>query len=219
MFDGIDRVNGFQNVFKRIVHRVLAGLQREPLVAHVLQGNDLGADLILRELLAGNVAVLRMIGAIQAAVDAVVGEIERRKEHNAVAVKILLDLLGQGINLLVFVLEFAGKQHGGVAMRKALAPACLFQDGVDHRSVGFVRVGIGQAVQNFLVVDEFLSFHGFRIVHVCSSFPSGAALRFPVSVVYGPRGRQRRGSRSRPSGSRRLCRFCAASSPVQSLWS
>ena len=92
MFDGIDRLDALQHIFDRVVDGVFAGFQRQALVAHVLQRDDLAADLLLRQLFARDMAVFLMIRAIGAAVYTVVGEVQRRKHHDAVAVELLLDL-------------------------------------------------------------------------------------------------------------------------------
>ena len=68
-------------------------------MTHILQGNDLASDLFLGKLDAGNVFVFHMIRAVHTAVDAVVGEIERGKHDDAVAVEGLLDLLSQLVHL------------------------------------------------------------------------------------------------------------------------
>ena len=54
------------------MQRVFARLQRQALVPHILQRDDLAADLVLRELLAMDVLVLRMVGTVDAAVHAIV---------------------------------------------------------------------------------------------------------------------------------------------------
>ena len=178
VLDGVDGLNGLQYVFQGAVHRVLAGLQGQALVAHVLEGDDLGPDLVLRELFPGDVLVFGVVGAVQAAVDAVVGEIQGGEEDDAVAVKVLFDLLGQGVDLLIFVLQLTGEQDGGLPVTQTLARPGLLQDGADDLPVGLVGVGVGQAVQNLLVIDEFLRFHGLRVIHTRSflSFRGSAAL-------------------------------------------
>ena len=86
VLDAVNGLDAFQHVLDRIVHRVLAGLQRETLMSHVLERDDFAADFLLRQLLAANVLVLRVIRAIDAAVDAVIRQIQRREQHDALPV-------------------------------------------------------------------------------------------------------------------------------------
>ena len=54
---------------------MLASLEGKALVTHVLKGDNLATNLLLRELTARNGAVLCVIGAIYTAIYAVVREI------------------------------------------------------------------------------------------------------------------------------------------------
>ena len=158
MLDGVDGVDAVQHVLDGAVHRVLAGLDGQALVAHVLQGDDLFLHLFLGQLLPGDVLVLHVIGTVQAPVDAVVGEVQGGEDHNAVAVEVLFNLLGQSVQLLDFLRDLAGQQHRGLPVGQALALPGLVQNLVDELHVLLVLVGVGQGVQDFLVVDEFLGF-------------------------------------------------------------
>ena len=95
----VDGLKTLQNVVKRVVDRIFPRLDGQALVAHVLQGDDLGADLFLRELATRDVAVLRVVGAVQAPVHAVVRKVQRREQHDTVAVVGLLDVAGQPADL------------------------------------------------------------------------------------------------------------------------
>ena len=108
MVDGVDGLNGLQNVLDRVVDRILPGFNGQALVPHILQGNDLASDLFLGKLDAGNVFVFHMIRAVHTAVDAVVGEIERCEHDDAVAVEIFFDLLCQSVDLLIFFFDITG---------------------------------------------------------------------------------------------------------------
>ena len=73
----------------------------------VLQRDHFTANFVLRELLADDVFVFGVVWAVDAAVDAVIGKIEGRKEHDALAVDVLL-YLDRGVeNSLVAVREVA----------------------------------------------------------------------------------------------------------------
>ena len=129
-----------------------------------------------------------MVGTVDAAVDAVVGEVERRKQHDAVAVERELDFLGELVDFGDLFGNVAGKQHGCLAVRQpgAVHAACrrlrprLFKERVDEFDIVFVRLGVAQGLEDFLVVDEFLRAEGFRVVvcHSSDSFLFGQSLSF-----------------------------------------
>ena len=191
VLDGIDGVDALEDVLDGVVHRVFAGFDGQPLVAHVLQGDDFVSHFLLRQLLARYVAVLPVVGAVDAAVDAVVGQIQRREHDDAVAVELLLDLPGQRGDLRLHLGVFIGQQHGGFAVGKPLALARLVEDGADEGHVVLVQVGVGECVLDLLMVDELLRLHGLYVVHgSCSPFfrvsaasPSGNDLWSPRAMV------------------------------------
>ena len=134
---------------------MFAGFERETLVSHILQSDDLLFNLLLSELVARNGLVLLMIGAVSAAVDAVIGEIERGEHDDAVAVELLLDLLGHGENAVIFLFQIAFQQDRGFAVRKPLAGFRFLENGVDQRLVVLVFPRIREGVEDLLIVDEF----------------------------------------------------------------
>ena len=172
MMHGIDGFDAVENVFDGVVHGVLARLDRQTLVPHILQRNDLGAHLLLRELFAGDVLVFEVIRAVNAAVDAVVGQIQRREHHDAVAVKRLLDLVGQAVDLLVLFGNVARQQHRRLAVGQPRAGAAVavlfgarfFEQLVNERGVVLVLVRVSDGCQYFFMVDEFLRMEGFGII-------------------------------------------------------
>ena len=144
--------------------RIFPCLDGQALVAHVLQGDDLGADLLLRELATRDVAVLRVVGAVQAPVHAVVRKVQRSKQHDAVAVVGLLDVAGEPADFGVHLRILAGQKHRGLAMgerravvvgRRQVRPG-LFQDGTRQGRVVLVRLDVSQGVEDFLVADELV---------------------------------------------------------------
>ena len=72
MFDSVDRPDAFQNVFDRVVHRILARFKSQALMPHVLQRNHLPHNLLLRELLAADMLVFQMIRTVGTSVDTVI---------------------------------------------------------------------------------------------------------------------------------------------------
>ena len=77
-------------------------------VVDILQRNHLTLDFFHRELLAHDALVLGMVRAVRAGVDAVVREVERREEHDAAAVDVLLHLDGGLEDPVVDLLDVAG---------------------------------------------------------------------------------------------------------------
>ena len=172
VLDAVNCLDALENVFDRIVDRILARLNCQTLVAQILQCDDLGAHLVLGQLFARNVFVLRVIRAVNAAVDAIVGQIERRENHDAVAVKRQLDFLGQAVHLLHLFRDVAREQNGRFtvgqtravhASRGFLRPR-LFEDTVDQRQVVFVFLRVADGLKDLLVVDELLGRERFGII-------------------------------------------------------
>ena len=130
VIDGVDRL---QDVFEGVHNGVLASLEGNALVAHLDQRLYLGTDFVLREFLARNGLVLGMVGAIDATVDAVVGQIQRGKHHDAVAVETTLHVLGQLLVAFNQVGLVAVEQHGSLAVGKTLAQ-CGFIDNLLNQS-------------------------------------------------------------------------------------
>ena len=72
MMNGIDGFNALEDVFNRVFHRVLAGFYRKAFVTHILQGDYLSPYLFLSQFFARDVLVFEMVGAVKAAVHAVI---------------------------------------------------------------------------------------------------------------------------------------------------
>ena len=155
MLDSVNGLDALQHIFDRVHGRVFAGFEREALVSHILKRDNLLLNLLLSELVARNGLVLLMIRAVGAAVDAVVGEIERSEHDDAVAVELLLDLLRHGENAVIFLLQIAFQQDGGFAVRESLAGFRFFKNRVDQRLVVFVLLRISEGFEDLLIVDEF----------------------------------------------------------------
>ena len=157
VLNAVNRFDAFQNIFDRIVDRIFSGFDRQPLMPHVLQGDHFAAHFLLRHFFAGNMFVFGMIRTIDAAVDAIVGKIQRRKQNNPVAVKVFFYLFGQRTDFRVFVRRFTGQQNRSFAMGKTLAQFCLVENFINQRYVVFVGFGIFQSRQYFFMADKFLS--------------------------------------------------------------
>ena len=170
----VDGLDALQNVLDGVVLGILTRLNGQALMAHILEGNDLGAHLLLGQLLAGDLLVLQVVGAVDTAVDAVVGEVQGGEHDDAVAVEGQLDLLGDLVDLLDLLGNIAGQQDGRLAVgesradvaRLGLLGSGLIQNGVDELHVALVGLGPGQCLADLAVVDEFLCFERFGVV-VC----------------------------------------------------
>ena len=170
MLNIINSVDGFQHIFNRIVYRVLSQLNSQALVAHILQGNNFLANLILSQLLTADVLILGMIRAIQTAVDTIIGKIQWGKQHNAIAVVILLNLTSQIIDFLQLGLVVTSQKYGSLTMGKSLAQLSLGNNLIHNLHIVLVFVSIFQGCLNFLVRDKLLCLHGFYIIHFTLSY-------------------------------------------------
>ena len=168
----VDGLDALQNVLDGVVLGILTCLDGQTLVTHILEGDDLGAHLLLGQLLAGDLLVLEVVGAVDTAVDAVVGEVERGEHDDAVAVEGQLDLLGDLVDLLDLLGNVAGQEDGGLAVGKPRADVAgirllrtrLVQNGVDELHVALVGLGVCESLADLAVMDEFLRLEGFGIV-------------------------------------------------------
>ena len=165
MFHAINRLNAFQHILNRAIHRVFPRLQCEPLMSHVLERSHLPADFLLRQLLSGNVFILRMIRTVNTSIYTIIRKIKRSKHNNPVSVKIFLNLLCQSINFLILFLNRAVQQYGCFPVGKSLPLPCLIQYLLNQFLIVFVLLRIRQRVYNLLMADKFLRFHGFCIIH------------------------------------------------------
>ena len=100
VFDAVDRLDAFEYIFYRVVERVFAGLDRQSLVAHILQRDHFLPDVLLAEFLSRDVLVLAVVRTVNASVDAVVGKVQRREHHDPVAVEMLFYLFAECKDLL-----------------------------------------------------------------------------------------------------------------------
>ena len=161
------------------MHRVFPRLDGQPLVAHSLQGNDLGADFLLGQLLPGDGLVLPVIGAVGAAVDAVVGKVKWCEEHDAVAIESLLDFLGNLIHPLNAGRLLASQKHRRLPMGKppAMAPrplfhrTSLFQYLINQGIIVLIVLPIGQSSKYLLMAYKFICFQRFRIIDAHTIIP------------------------------------------------
>ena len=133
-------------------------------MSHILERDDLFCDFLLCELLSCDVLVFHVIRTVKTSVHTVIGQIQRRKHNDTVAVESLLYLLGKVVHLLYLFGDIARQQNGGFTVCKPRAegalvsPAgsCLFKDTVDKLDVVLVGVGIGKSFSYLAVVDKFV---------------------------------------------------------------
>ena len=79
MFDTVDCINTFQNIFDRIIHRIFTGFDRQTLVSHILKCGNLSYDILLCQLLSCNMFILAVIWTIDTSIHTIIGQIQRRK--------------------------------------------------------------------------------------------------------------------------------------------
>ena len=75
MFNAVDGLNTFQHILDRIVYRIFACLQSQSLMSHILKSDNFLADLLLGQLLSGDMFVLSVIRTVHAAVYTVIRQI------------------------------------------------------------------------------------------------------------------------------------------------
>ena len=160
VLDVVDGADALQNVFDG-VERVLARFERQPFVPHVLQGDDFRFYLLLGELLAEHGLVLRMVGAVGAPVDAVVGEVERREHDDSVAVYPLLEPAGQCEHPFVEVGKVAFQQDGGFAVGDALRRFGLSSICSIRARLCLLARAYSIVATIFAVIDELFGYFGF----------------------------------------------------------
>lgn len=137
---------------------VFARFDGQSLVAHVLQSRYLAADFVLRQLAARDGAVLGVIGAVDAAVHAVVRKVERGEHHDAVAVEAPLELACEREHALRQLGAVAFEQYGRLAVAEAPAFGGLVENLGHERFVVAVAGGIFQRPADLCVVDELGGF-------------------------------------------------------------
>ena len=166
MLNPVNGFNTFQYILNGVIDRIFTGFDREALMTHVLQRDDLAAHLILRQFLAGDVLVFVMIRTVNTAVNAIVGKVQRRKHNNTVSVKCLLDLLGKTVHFCHLFGNIASQQNRGFAMGKSGTVYAVFgfyrprffKQTVDQRNVSLVIFRIANGFEDFCVIYEFLRF-------------------------------------------------------------
>lgn len=108
---GVDAFHALNDVIERDIYGVLSGLHRDTLVAEGEDRVGLLIDLLHRQLLAAHRVITGVEAAVNAAVDTVVSDIERREEHDAPAVDALLDLLRKRVKLMFELRVVDLQQH------------------------------------------------------------------------------------------------------------
>ena len=146
MLDTVNCLDTVQHIFNRIVDRILARLQRQTFMSHILKRNYLPADFLLRQLLSGNVLIFHVVWTVHAAIHAVIRQIQRCKHDDPVSVEILLDLARQLKELLHLFRDFAVKKHCRLAVSQPFSKPRLRQNLVNQFHVVFILLGIGKSL-------------------------------------------------------------------------
>ena len=145
--------------------RVFAGFDGEALVPGADERPHLLFDFLLGELPAGNRAVLGVVRAVCASVDAVIGQIQGGEKDDPVAVETVFDRSGERVDLLFQSGFVAVHQDGGFPVGQPLELGGLLQDFEHALMVAAFSGGFFEGIQNFFVVDEFLGVGGLGVVH------------------------------------------------------
>ena len=102
--------------------------------------------------------VFKVIRAVNTAVHAVVGEVQRSKHYNSVAVKVLFNLFGKVINPVNPLLVLTGEEHGRLTVGKTLSVFRLFNYLVHKCKVILVLIGVSEGFHNLIVIYKLLRF-------------------------------------------------------------
>ncbi len=171
VFNAVNGLDTFENVLNRIIHRVFTCFKCKTFVSHILQGDNFFFNFFLSEFFSCNMLVFEVIRTVQTAVYTVIRQIQRCKHNNSVAVIIFLNLLGKGINFLIFFFNVTVKQDKGFFMGKSLFQSCLFKNLVNKLCIMLIFLSVFKTGSYFLVIDEFLCMRGFRIVFHFKKLP------------------------------------------------
>ena len=163
-FFRVDGTDAVQHVVNGAVFVVFAEFQQQALVTQFFKRAHFLADLFLRELDAGD-AVGAAEPAVFAVVHAVVGKIERREHHDALAVNAFLDLLGQMEDAIQRGRIFHIQKHRGLAVGEAPAFCSPGEDAFDVGRIGGEACRFFNAGTYFGVVNELVGVTGFGIIH------------------------------------------------------
>ena len=120
VFDRIDGLNALQHILNGTVYRVFTGFQRQTLMAHILQSNNFLPDFFLCQLAAGDMLIFVMIWTVQTSIDAVVGQIQRSKNYNSVAIKSILNFCRTVKNPLNNIWVFTQQQQNSFPVAQTL---------------------------------------------------------------------------------------------------
>ena len=165
MLNRIYRFDAVENVLDRVVHRVFARLDRQPLMPHILQRNHLAADFVLRELFAADGLVFVVVRTVNAAVYAVIRQVQRREHYDTVAVEFPLDFPREREHFLVQILNIALQKHRRLAVRQPLAVLRTLNQSVNQPAVRLILLCIAQSVHNLLIIYKLLCFRRLNVVH------------------------------------------------------
>ena len=105
-----------------------------------------------------------MIRTVQAAVDAVIREIQRREKHYTVSVVCLLDLFCDLEHFLDAFRIFTGQQNRRLPVGQSrsvlrclkITRASLLKDRIDQFEIVLICFGISQSFLDFFVIDKLV---------------------------------------------------------------
>ena len=172
MVNAVDRLDALEDILDRIVLRILTCLDRQSLMTHILKCDNFLTDLFLSKLLSRDRLILCMIRAVQASVDAVIREIQRREKHYSVSVVCLLDLFSDLEHLLDAFRIFTGQQHRRLPVGQSrsvlrclkITRASLLKDRIDQFEIILICFGICQSFLDFFIIDKLVGNQRLRVI-------------------------------------------------------
>ena len=189
MLDAVDGFNALQNIFDRIIDRIFARLDRQPFMPHILKGDHLPADLLLRQFFPADVIVAMMVGTIRTSIYTVIRKVQRRKHHNPVSIKALLDIFGQLPDLFIFLFQITFQQDSGLPVGDPFHLPRLFQNRADQLPVALIFLRKRKRLLNLRIVDKFFCVTRFCKIHNNPPFRSAdkrTLQRLPIRIKRPP---------------------------------
>ena len=111
MFDAVNGFDTFQNIFNRIIHRILTSFNSKTFMSHVLESCHFLYNFFLGQFPSGNMLIFHMVRAVHTTIDTIVGQIKRCKKYDSISIEIFLNLLCQRINLRNLLRHFTCQKY------------------------------------------------------------------------------------------------------------
>ena len=173
VFDAVDCIDAFQDVLDRVHCWMLARFQRQTFVTHVLQSSNFLNNLFLSQFLSLDCFVLSVVRAVNAAVYAVVGQVQRREHYDSVAVEFFFDFVSQLEDFFVNLRVVTFQQQHCFLISETFAILGSCQQSTDSFQVVFVFFRPRQGAFYLCVINEFCCDFRFAVIHFLLPFYTG----------------------------------------------